>query len=183
MSISHSDVNRWKKNSLEIALKLGYKINIVRTLEDTKVFLEGGFPTGSNLYGVTVVDDDKKEKGLPPRYILIYKQNISTAGRVFLEQVLERILDQDELRQVMEIYDQLGEANFFELFGQNNMDHEIIGHMYNYLDGQDSGEKAASLTQIKFAEYRSRHGFSKNHWKLLLKVLKVVLRKHKGIDV
>jgi len=183
MSISNRDLNRWKKNSLKLALQLGYKVNIIKNLEKVSIFLEDGFPTGSNLYGVTVVDTDKKEKGFPPRYILIYKENISTSNRKFLEKSLARILDKKELASVLHIYDELGAANFFELFGQNNMDHEIIGHMYNYLDNQDSGEKAASLTQIKFAEYRSKHGSSKKQWKLLLEVLRTVLRKHKGIDV
>ncbi len=43
-----------------------------------------------------------------------------------------------------------------EIWNQSGMDHELIGHLYNYYTGRDSQELAARNMQVEFAIYRSR---------------------------
>ncbi|UCD03861.1 MAG: hypothetical protein JSW73_04955 [Candidatus Woesearchaeota archaeon] len=47
---------------------------------------------------------------------------------------------------------------FQEVWNQSGMDHELIGHIYNYFYGKDKSgnEKEAIETQIKLANYRGR---------------------------
>ena len=50
-----------------------------------------------------------------------------------------------------------------EIWNQSGMDHELIGHIYNFYAGLEDNELGARRTQVKMAQYRGKNSFL---WKM-----------------
>jgi hypothetical protein len=70
--------------------------------------------------------------------------------------------------------------SIFEVYNQSGMDHELIGHAYNFIAKKDSGERSAVETQILFGKHRgSKLQFANLPWKLVFQLAPVILQAHK----
>lgn len=68
---------------------------------------------------------------------------------------------------------------FSDIANQSGMDHELIGHMGNYLAGRNHGERDACVTQHKMAKYRSKKSFK---WKIISKTIPLIQKYHRDVD-
>ena len=50
-----------------------------------------------------------------------------------------------------------------EIWNQSGMDHELMGHIYNFYAGLEYDELGARRTQVKMAQYRGKNSFL---WKM-----------------
>ena len=90
-------------------------------------------------------------------------------------------MNSQTIEHIMNIYSSMSQAAFFEIYNQSGMDHELIGHVYNFLAGQDYGEAAAVNIQLQCAKARSGILFGRN-WRRILTIMPIVLGYHKGLD-
>ena len=174
-TISESELFKWMENSLKIALELGYDKKILEFIrKNTVLRLVKDLPPKGYWYGFCFYDKQKP-------IIEVYHRNLSTESKDIGKYALkQKGMSDSMIEDVMKVLDVLGD-DFYEVYNQSGMDHEIIGHLYNHLSGLDHFEKAAVKTQIEFAKIRSG-GLHGNSWKLILKIMPKVLAYHKGID-
>ena len=176
MVVSSHDLKRWKDNSIKLALKLGLDKNIIDFIDkNTKLKIISGLPPKGMWYGWCMYDNKNP-------VIEVYSKNLSTEDiSVAIASLKSKGLPQKLIDEIVEIYNEIGKPEFFEVYNQSGMDHELIGHLYNHLKGLSHDEKAASKTQIMFAKARSGLLIGRN-WKKILKIMPIVLAYHKGID-
>ena len=172
MRITQRDLKRWKDNSIQLAMTLGYDQTLLNSIDkNTKLTLIRGLPPEGNWYGWCMYGNQE---------IQVYHRNLSTEPREILIAAMQsKGIPIEAITQIMKAYDSMEKEAFFEIYNQSGMDHEIIGHLYNYLTKQDHSEKAASIVQIDFAKVRSK---TSPAWASILKIMPIVLAYHKGID-
>jgi len=176
MYISPHDLDRWKKNSINMALKLGFDKNTLEFIDKhVKLTNINTFPPPGMLYGWCKYD---KKNPL----IEVYYRNLSTETSEVMQFAMKsRKLPDKLIEEIMYVHNQIGTNNFFEIYNQSGMDHELIGHLYNFLLEKNHDEKAAVSIQILFAQKRSGIIFGKN-WRRILKIMPKILGYHKNID-
>lgn len=174
-TISEGELVKWMENSLKIALELGYNKEIIKFIrKNTILRLVKDIPPKGYWYGFCIYDKERP-------VIEVYRRNLSTENKEIGAQALkQKGMSNSMIKEVMKVLDVLGNE-FYEVYNQSGMDHEIIGHLYNHLRGQKHDERAAVHTQIEFAKVR-KGGLHGNPWKLILKIMPKVLAYHKGID-
>jgi len=118
MIIKKQDIERWKKNTLDIARDLSLDEDILRMLKETHIQI---IPrdSGSMFYGWAYRE--------PPR-IEVYRTNPSK----YFPKALQ------------------------EVWNQSGMDHELIGHIYNFYAGLQDDESGARKTQVNMARHRGK---------------------------
>ena len=176
MEINKKYLERWKNNSLKLAIKIGLNKDTISFIENNvKLKLIKRLPPSGNWYGWCIYDEKKP-------VIVVYSRNLSTESISTITLALkQKKIPQELIDKIIKIYNQVGKMNFFEIYNQSGMDHEIIGHLYNFLEKQKHGEKAAVNIQLLFAKKRSGN-FSGKNWKRVLEIMPIVLGYHKGID-
>ncbi len=172
MHITKRDLERWKNNSIQLAMKLNYDPQVLDFIDkNTQLTLIKSLPPKGNWYGWCRYDDQE---------IQVYHRNLSTEPReILIAAMTSKNIPAEAITQILKIYASMEREAFFEIYNQSGMDHEVIGHLYNYLTKQDHSEKAASLTQIEFAKVR---GKTSPAWTSILTIMPIVLAYHKGID-
>jgi len=118
MKITHSDLERWRENTLNLARKISLDEKVLENLEKTLLVVidEDSYP---HFYG---------ESHYFLKIIGVYESNPS---KYFPKKVQEA-------------------------WNQSGMDHELIGHMYNYIAGLKYDEEAARKTQLQMIKLRSK---------------------------
>ncbi|MBM4053704.1 MAG: hypothetical protein FJ264_03310 [Planctomycetes bacterium] len=165
--ITLSDVNRWKKNSFELALRLGYKQKILSSvLHTARYSVLPGYPPEGNWYGWCKYHPSHPE-------IAVYEYNLSThfsESNVIKSALLKKGMPSAQADEIINKLRPVSPEDFFEVFNQSGMDHEAIGHLYHRMDGQDCSEKAAVRVQIQLAHERRYLA-----WELIREVMPAVL--------
>lgn len=176
MKISQKGLHRWKKNSLSLALKMGLDEHILLTIEqNVRLSLIEGFPENEMLYGWCFYHKTRPK-------IEVYTHNLSTENSTTIISALRaKKIPEKDISNIMRIYEKIGARSFFEIYNQSGMDHELIGHLYNYLAQKNCDEKEAVMTQIAFAKKRSGLIWGRN-WRHILEIMPLVLAYHKNID-
>lgn len=180
MEITRADIKRWHANSLSFAQKLGYDSAILDQMprEQKKVLvgldaeIEGkaGIWFGYCAYNVP---DCLLLIGVSPR-------NLATESEQVVELELRSLgIPEKPLARIMEVYRSVPREDFFEVYNQSGMDHELIGHGYNYLKGNEHGEEAAVREQLRFAKERAKNTPA---WNTIIEIMPIVLGYLKGID-
>ncbi len=163
--IKPDDLERWRRDSIETARKK-------KLLDDpvldylNKVDLEllqGEIPDvwyGCASYEKVseLISFQEKE----PKYVISRKPN-EPKVRVY-EENHARFLP----RYLREIYDQSG------------MDHELIGHIGNYLSKKPHGETPACVTQKRMAEERANNSLG---WKSASVIIPLIQKLHKDVKI
>ena len=149
MTISQDGLNRWKTSSIRLALKLDFDKNILEFINrNTTLKLIPNLPPEGMWYGWCKYD---------PKHpiIEVYHRNLSTEDiSVAMDALRNKGLSDKLIEEIVKIYNRIGKPNFFEIYNQSGMDHELIGHLYNHIAGKSHDERAAVQTQILFAEAR-----------------------------
>ena len=173
-AITQKDIDRWKLNTIETAIKSGYDKKLLNwILANTRFAVLPGPPPDDNWFGWCHYDSKHPE-------IEVYSRNLSTEGFEIGEMaMLSQGMPKKVVEDVMRVVRKLSEDEFYEIYNQSGMDHEIIGHLYHWLSNQPHSEEAASKLQLKFASARSA---KYSGWKVILRVMPVVLGYHKNID-
>jgi len=169
--ITEKDIGRWKTNTVELAPKLGYE-KILSRINNVKFYLCPGFPPVGNWYGSFIYPE-----------IRVYECNLSTEylnksdSDIIKKELKKKGMPETDIDEIMRMLCSVSPEDFFEVYNQSGMDHEI-GHLYNYIAGRanDDEEKAASKFQIEFAKERNT-----NAWKCIRKIMPKVLAYHKNI--
>lgn len=172
--ITHHDLVRWKNNSLELAHKLGLDYKILDSIDkNVKLTLEKGLPPEEMWYGWCIFHKNE---------VIVYSKNLSTEDiNTVMVALRAKGMPEKFIQEIIEVYNKVTPPDFFEIYNQSGMDHELVGHLYNYLAGEDHFEKAAVETQINFARERIGLVFGKN-WARVLEIMPKVLGYHKEID-
>lgn len=117
--------------------------------------------------------------------ISVLEKNISTfkgKGRKQRLQELKEIrLSKEDISKIEKTLEKISENSFYEIFNQSGMDHELIGHAYNYFSGSESrgfSEVSAVETQLEFAKERAK---TSPEWKIILEIMPLVLGRLKNI--
>lgn len=161
------------ESSLKIALELGYNKELIQFIENNiSLKIINSLPPQGFWYGFC---------SFKPLFIEVYNRNLSTEDdRTIIQALKYKGMPQSMVKELLRIKELLGN-DFFEIYNQSGMDHEVIGHLYNHLAKLGHDENAAVHTQIEFAKIRSA-GAKGNSWKLVLGIMPKVLGYHKGID-
>ncbi len=171
--INEGKLAQWRDNSLRVARDLGYNQELLENIRD-KVKLEVTESTRlENVwYGVCYFDQRK---------ISVLRENITTQplNRI-IETVIKAGVSEDKIPFLNRIIKNVGMVKFAEITNQSGMDHEIIGHMYNFLAGQPCDELAAVKTQLEMAKFRSEDSLE---WEEVLKIMPLILSCHKSVDI
>lgn len=174
MNLNHNMAERWKTNSITIAKRLGYdglileflNNNVTIQLKDQKV--PWMFWYGYVEYSPT------------NPIIFIYNHNMSCeSNKEIIEEFRLKGIPESTLRKVALLLRVIPRKILFEAFNQSGMDHELIGHVYNQLKGNDHSERAAVNVQLEFAKARSGWMIHKWHWKLISLLAPIILEHHK----
>ena len=76
--------------------------------------------------------------------IEVYHRNLSTEDISTVAVALKKKgLSKKLIQEVIDIYNKVGKEDFFEIYNQSGMDHELIGHLYNCIKHLDHGERGA----------------------------------------
>lgn len=171
--ITNEDISRWKNNTIDLAISLGYKKEILDQILKITMFENlGGFPPKGNWYGWCMYS-------FPQPRIAVYECNVTS---FFDYEKIKEALEYDgmPINVIDSIINHLKKVSledFFEVYNQSGMDHELIGHLYHYINDEDHSEKAASLLQIEFAKHRKSKA-----WKIILQIMPIILGYHKNVD-
>jgi hypothetical protein len=171
VSITKKDLERWRDDSLSVASELGYDKNTLKEiLVKSKLSILAGFPQSGIFFGYC---------NFAKYEIQVYENNLSTSFDFnFIKSLLkEKGMPQKVIDIVMKSLESITPREFFEVFNQSGMDHELIGHLYNEMAKQDSGEETSVYVQIEFAKARSGRA-----WEVIRNIMPVVLGYHKNID-
>jgi len=175
---------KWRDNSLSLARKLNYDPNIlnktkVKTLWDT--INPDNLP--STLSGNPILFGFCR---YGPTHCLVEvpEINISTYSREERTRVLGPMLKaigvkETDIEKIRRTLEEVSNSQFYEIFNQSGVDHELMGHAYHFFADHPYGETAAVETQIRFAEERAKNDPS---WKTILGVMPKVLGHLKGIE-
>ena len=170
MPVTYADLKRWKKNSLELAKKLGYKKEILGFMENkVELRLLSGMPKGRHLiYGHTNIARSKYAEYYT---VMVYALNISCLPEEALVKVLKSMkVPPVKIDYMIKTINKIGKKKFFEIFGQSGMDHELMGHAYHIIERNDNSERTALNVQIKFAKARAS-GVLEREWGIALKLM------------
>ena len=167
---------RWKNNSIRIALELGCDMKILGFLSvNTKIKLVRCLTPHGIWYGQCMYDTEHP-------LIEVYQRNLSTEDPSVVRAALTAAgMTDKSIDGVMRVYESMSRAEFFEIYNQSGMDHELIGHIYNHFAGQRHDERAAVKMQIALAKTRSGVFLGRN-WGEIARIMPFVLAHHKGID-
>jgi len=186
--VTRPELFRWRDNSLSLASKLGYDPQVLETVRSRTIF--------------DLVDNLPKLPGNPSlifgicRYgptnclIEVQRENVSTLLNKQSVQAMLPFLGQigaleEEIKEIEEVLEGIPEETFYETFNQSGMDHELMGHAYDYFSepGKYSffngpSEDSAVRTQLRFARERAKEN---EYWQAIFKIMPKVLRHLKNI--
>ncbi|MBW2972855.1 hypothetical protein KY346_00505 [Candidatus Woesearchaeota archaeon] len=175
MLITIRDLQRWKKNAVLLADKLGLDTSVLNL---DKVYLDviprraspsdiGGW------YGFTHYSTGKV-------LIEVYRENIASDSPEIVRVGLSSLgMPENIIDKVMTAYAKITPEEFYEIYNQSGMDHELIGHAYHYLKNENCDESIAVKEQLRFAQIRAK---SSKSWKIISEIMPTVLGYIKGID-
>ena len=172
MKVTSEDLHRWARETVKQAIQLGYDERVLSELLQRVHFrVIPGYVKNGLWYGWA--EYSKKQP-----LIAVYEKNMTTEGVSCVRTELEKKnVPAKLIRQLLSVYRVLPQQVWFELVGQSGMDHELIGHVYNFLIGASHDEQAACEAQIILA--KKRGGLFKIHWKLIAALAPTILAYHK----
>lgn len=171
-SINKKDLKKWAEESVACALKLGYRADILEMLlKKTKLTVLPGFPPDGMWYGRALYLGENPE-------VQVYERNMITEGIKYVKEQLKFKKVPDKLmNKLVAILRLTPNELLFSMMNQSGMDHELIGHLYNFFTDAEHNEQAACDTQLMFAKKRT--GLFSLQWKLITVLGPIVLLYHK----
>lgn len=177
--ITQPDLERWKHTSLETAIELGYDAALLDKMRD------------SNVASVVINSDKPAEMVVWYGYCLYNMDPASVAIRVLPKNISQSSYEhisfglyflgmpRERISWICEQLEQIPPNAFPELFNQSGMDHELIGHGYNYLKGLAHDEREAVAMQLELAALRAE---TSEHWRIIRTVMAPVLGYLKNLE-
>jgi hypothetical protein len=165
--INDKKLENWKQDSIETASEMNLinshevdglseiSLNVNRTKRPENMF-----------YGFC----DYKEKS-----VQVYHKNLSQKKKKIPKYLRKRGLPKEQTRQIGKLLEEIPKAEFYNIYNQSGMDHEIVGHLGNYFAGKDCSEKSAFSTQKQMAEYRGKEDIN---WRMASKFIPFVEKIH-----
>lgn len=188
MKITLADLSRWKKNSVKIALELKYDPQIVNHIDKNLKFnLWDELPQQSKQIWFGWTHADSPEDVRYPQ-VSVFSRNMSTEPYSYAkERFVEAGLTSETVDKViLPVIEKMGRQNFFEIFNQNGVDHEVMGHLYHFLkfpnDESAHDEKVALMVQMEFAKIRAGP-FLGHNWRRIVEIMNLVFKAHRGIPI
>ena len=107
MRITQRDLKRWKDNSIQLAMTLGYDQTLLNSIDkNTKLTLIRGLPPEGNWYGWCMYGNQE---------IQVYHRNLSTEPREILIAAMQsKGIPIEAITQIMKAYDSMEKEAFFE---------------------------------------------------------------------
>jgi len=182
--ITQEELGKWRRNTISIAKELDPTFKPLKSRAGMEV-IEGDATIYSDimplLYGHCAYSPNRTNKQC---LIQVYEHNISTkTGEERIQGTREGLVTigmrDGQIDDILERIKDVSDDKFYEIFNQSGMDHELIGHAYNFLTGQPHGEREAVNVQIIFAGERARKD---QDWRIILEVMPTVLGYLKGIE-
>ncbi len=173
--ITYPDLQQWKANSIDAALKIGLDHSLLTRIRDFKdvsaIRLVSRMEGEENfLFGYCLPDVQLKKKGF---IVGVFPQNLSCdEPKILLEKLSNLNIADEKRKEIADTYRRISPEEFFNMYNQSGMDHELIGHGFNYLKGADCGEHAACSTQLLLANYRSENS---ENWREIRKIMPAIL--------
>lgn len=168
MEITKAEIRRWQTNSLVLAQSMGYDSEILFQMQreqkkvliglDSEIQGKAGVWFGYCAYNAAIDDRRVLLIGVSPR-------NLSTETEQIVEAELRSLgVPDPTLSKVMRGYRSVSREDFFEIYNQSGMDHELIGHAYHHLRGEPHGEEVAVKEQLTMAAVRAKRA---PEWKII----------------
>ncbi len=165
--INPKKLDRWRGDSIQTAGNMEIlERETLSELENATLNVNKKPRPESVFYGSS--DCEGKE-------IEVYSKNFSQKKKKIPKMLKERGFPRNEVRNISKLLKEIPKKEFFHIYNQSGMDHEIIGHMGNYLEGNEYGQKAAFETQRAMAEYRGEHD---ENWELMAGLIPIVETLH-----
>lgn len=172
--ITHNNLKKWKANSIKIARKLGYNESILNSL-DANVELKvnhSKIPKGM-WYGF--VNYDKKNP-----VVEVYSKNLSCESiHAIVEELRNKGVPKGTTKLVAFLLKLTPRKLFFNIYNQSGMDHELIGHIYNWFSKKEYDERVAVKVNLEFINARGGFSFLKLPWNVFSIFAPILLFYHK----
>ncbi len=167
--ITISDIERWKSNTIDTAIKFGYNRSILNSINTSiEIRVSEIIHDKLNLFGYCLFYKNRI-------LLIVYSRNLSSNGLHYAMDCLRNAcFSTDELIIIFRTLSYLKSEEFFELYNQSCMDHEIIGHIYNNRANKRYDEISSRETQFIFASKRAEL-MGKRLWKKSYKILPILL--------
>jgi hypothetical protein len=120
--------------------------------------------------------------------VSVFSRNMSTEPYSYArERFIEAGLTSETVDKViLPVIKEMGPKNFFEIFNQNGVDHEVMGHAYHFIKFPQNeaahDEKVALMVQMEFAKIRAGP-FLGHNWKRIIEIMSLVFKAHRGIPI
>lgn len=170
--IKVKDLKTWAAESVKCALKSGYRVDVLESLlKNTKFTVLEGFPPEGMWYGRAILSLKNPE-------VQVYERNMGTEGIKYIkEQLTAKKVPELLINRLLAILRLIPDEPVFTLINQAGMDHELIGHLYNFFINAEHDEQAACDTQITLAKKRT--GIFQLQWKIVSTLGPIILSYHK----
>ena len=173
--ITYPDLQQWKTNSIDAALKIGLDNSLLTRIRDFKdvsaIRMVSRMEGDENfLFGYCLPDVQLKKKSF---IVGVFPQNLSCdEPRILLEKLSNLDIPDEKREEIINVYHKISPEEFFDIYNQSGMDHELIGHGFNYLKGNDYGEHAACSMQLALTDHRSENS---ENWREIRKIIPIIL--------
>ena len=181
--ISYWDLQQWKQNSLDTALRCDFDSELIERMRSRDVVMLGlddEIPSlgrccydPQSIFGLP--DAEEREKVL----ILMNPENIVVKGIKDIRKATKEKKIPLLVREFLLSSYLLTGKKGSEIAMQTVMDHEI-GHGYHYLAGLESGEEAACRMQLYLARERGKNDWT---WWLTSKCIPLAVRYWKKVEI
>lgn len=171
--ITWDNLTYWKQNSIDIAKELRLlEDSVLEELKNANLCINTKKRPEGICYGFAHYDAKEIE---------IYSQNPSTEGLSSMLSLLkEDGMPQSKIKDFINSISRIPDKKAFEIFNQSGMDHELIGHLGNYLSNKEHNETAASAIQKIMAEYR---GKIDPVWNLVIELIPIFQKYHRNVKL
>ncbi len=171
--ITYDDLIRWKEDSIEVASKLKLlDRSVLDDLKNAKLTLNTGPRPKGICYGYAYYG---------PREIEVYSQNPSTEGLSSMQSLLEEDgMPESQIESLINAKNGSSDEKVFEVFNQSGMDHELIGHLGNYLSNSRCDDTVASVAQKEMVGYRAK---AEPVWNLAVALIPIFQKHHRDVDL
>ncbi|MCK4422203.1 hypothetical protein KAW48_10430 [candidate division WOR-3 bacterium] len=176
IEIKPHHLKRWKANSIEVARKLGYDESLLEFLDEhVKLKINYSKIQKGMWYGFA--DYDEK---CP--VVEVYSKNLSCESiHLIFKELRNKGVPGVFALVVAFLLVIAPRETFFNIYNQSGMDHELIGHIYNWLSQKNHDEKAAVKTELDFIKARRGWFPHKCPWNVFSIFAPKILYYHKKV--
>ena len=174
IEITYKHLEKWKVNSIKVARKLDYNESVLSFLDDNVKFTINKSKRPNFMWYGQAHFDEKSP------VIEIYNENLSCES---VPKIVKNLKEKGNPGIIIFLVGIMLEITprelFFNIYNQCGMDHELIGHIYNWFSKKEYDERAAVKVNLEFINAKCGFSFLKLPWNVFSFFAPILLFYHK----